>query len=278
LLFHAGALPQWRRADDYYDTPLPSVKRLVLVPQPSEDWLGHDTIGQLTDSGATVLKGLHKRSEYVEAALAGVDPVPAALAADPELIADFHALGFTWLMTELLTRHMRNIADVDRTRLESETISAAKGAMAGDRPAAERHLQRAFETLLECRERFYPVDCWLIDLCLVSPTQANAHFERLCAQPTPVSLVAAAEDIAEIDKASPALIQQIREGMTAGRVGLVGGDWRETGGVLRSIQHSLWTATPRQPCRAAIPCQDALLWGALGAGSRRVRRLGVRRP
>jgi len=240
LIFHAGALPQWKRADDYYDAPLPSVKRLAFVPQPSEDWLGHDALDQLREGGSTVIKGLQKRSDYVDAALAGVDPVPGVLASDPELIADFHALGITWLMTELLTRHMRNIADVDRTRLEAETIAAAKGAMAGDRPAAERHLQRAFETLLECRERFYPVDCWLIDLCLVSATQANSHFERLCAHPTPFSLAAAAEDIALIQKENPALVQQIREGLAAERIGLVGGDWRETGGVLRSLQHSLW--------------------------------------
>ncbi|HVJ67052.1 MAG TPA: hypothetical protein VM510_03650 [Caulifigura sp.] len=248
LLFHAGGLPQWRRADDFYDAPQPSVKRLIFVPQPSEDWLGHDTLEQLKDSGATILKGLVKRSDYVDAG-------------DPELIADFHALGLTWLMTELLTRHMRNIADVDRTRLEIETVAAAKAAMAGDRAAAERHLQRAFETLLECRERFYPVDCWLIDLCLISPTQANTHFERLCVDPTPVSLVAAAEDIASIADANPALVEQIREGLTAGRLGLVGGDWRETGGVLRSIQHTLWNMTRGRRELKRILGSPAKVWG-----------------
>ncbi len=240
LLFHAGRLPQWRRADDCYDAPLPAVRRLVLVPQSSEDWLGHDTLRQLEDSGATIIKGLVKRADYVAAALAGVDALPASLTGDPELAADFHALGITWLMTELLTRHMRNIADVDRTRLETETIAAAKASMAGDRPAAERHLNRAFETLLECRERFYPVDCWLIDLCLVNPAQANAHLERLCTELTPVSLVAAAEDLVAIEGANPSLIECVREGLAAGRIGLVGGDWRETGGVLRSVQHTLW--------------------------------------
>ncbi len=219
LLFHAGGLPGWRRADDYYDAPVPPVSRLVLVPKPSEDWLGHDTLEQLEQSGARVVKGLVKRDDYLAAALAGVEPIPAALAGDPELIADFMALGLSWLMTELLTRQMRNIADVDRTRLETETIHAAKAAMAGDRPAAQRHLSRAFETLQECRERFYPVDCWLIDLCLTSSTQANAAFERLCASPTPFNLIAAAEDLATIHVEHPAVIEQLREGLKAGRAG-----------------------------------------------------------
>ena len=261
LLFHAGGLPQWRRADDFYDGPLPSVKQLVFIPQPSEDWLGHDTIDKLKESGAAVLKGLTKRADYVAAALNGVAPLPESLTSDPELIADFHALGLTWLMTELLTRHMRNIADVDRTRLEIETIAAAKAAMAGDRAAAERHLQRAFETLLECRERFYPVDCWLIDLCLVSPAQANTHFERLCDDPTPVSLVASAEDLAAIEATSPALIEEIREGIKSSRIGLVGGDWRETGGVLRSVQHTLWNMTRGRNELKRLFGHAAKVWG-----------------
>lgn len=237
LLADVGALPRWRRADEHLP---PEPGRLIVIPQPCDDWVSQDTIDEQRRAGVVVLKGFVKREEYAEGALAPLLEALEAWPVEPELVADFYALGLTWLMTELLSRHMRNISIVDHTRLESEAVAAAKAAVDGDRAGAEAHLRRAFETLLECRERFYPVDCYLLDLCLLAPRQVDASLTRLCNSPAPSNVLITAEDLATVESEQPAVLEALRAAVKDERLGLVGGDWRETGTPLLSLQHLIW--------------------------------------
>lgn len=237
VLVQTGAMPKWRRADEFAE---PESKRLIIVPQPAEDWVSHSTLDTLAGADCVVVKGKTRREDYLEAVLAPFGELPAELSDDPDLVADFLALGTAWLMSELLTRHMRNISVIDHVRLESESVAAAKSAVAGDREAAVARLRRAFETLLECRERYYPVDCYLLDLCLVSPKQADATLDRLLGDTAPFSLLITGEDLATVAAERPETVERLRAAIKEQRTGLVGGEWRESGGTLMSLEHSIW--------------------------------------
>src|SRR6476646_399742 len=104
---------------------------------------------------------------------------PAALAGQftvsPDLAGDFMALGTCYLQMELLTRKMRHFSNLDEVHLQREAVGAAEAALAGDETTARNRLRSCCEVLMEARERFYPVECHLLDLCLLLPKQEGPH-------------------------------------------------------------------------------------------------------
>ena len=112
-------------------------------------------------SGALLLRKLKHRPEMVVAALEGLGGGPAQI--DPDLAADFLALGFCRFVVELLTRKYRYMSNIDETALRAAVLAAAKAAVQGDMATARSELQSAFDRLHEAREYFYPVETRLID-------------------------------------------------------------------------------------------------------------------
>ena len=234
LIASSGVMPGWRRADEVHSV---QSDRLYVLPTACNDWVSHGWADDARKSGATVVSGVTERQAMLQQALAGLDSIPEV---DPNLAADFLAFGTCYLLTELLTRQMRNFSHVDEVHLQREAVAAAKAAVQHDQTAAETHLRYCFEMLLECRERFYPVDCFLIDLCLVSPKYAGEHLKTRLSQPTPLSLLAPAKDWQEITADDPAIHEQIRERLRGGHLELLGGEWRETATPLLSSQTEIW--------------------------------------
>ena len=69
---------------------------------------------------------------------------------------------------------------LDHESLAREVLAGADAWQSGDRPAATNRLRAAFELLTQARERFYPVDAYLVDLCLLDPSMpAGALAEPL---------------------------------------------------------------------------------------------------
>jgi alpha-mannosidase len=188
LLASTGAFPRWERADEVVSV---EPDRLIVVPLPSQEMVPSTWIERARREGSTVIAGEHDREKMLAAALDPLDENPEL---DPELVADFLALGTVHLQAELLTRHMRNFSHLDEVHMHREATAAAQAAVSGDSGTARTHLQHCFEMLLECRERFYPVDCYLIDLALVTPELAGDALKRLLDSPTPVNLLAQACD------------------------------------------------------------------------------------
>ena len=124
--------------------------------------------------GATVITGISERDELARVLLESPGlPTPAGAAPlDADLVADFFALGACRLQLELLTRRMHHYSATDDAQLRRAAISAAEATIAGDVAAAKAGLQSGFEALTEMRERFYPVECYLLDLCLLIPRLA----------------------------------------------------------------------------------------------------------
>ncbi len=222
LLAWTGALPRWRRADE------PSAVhsgQLIFVPTVCDDWLPHGWVEEAKSGGATVVSGLHERAEIIAAGLAAL---PERYDIADDLVADFYSLGFCWLQVELLTRHMRNFGNIDEARLQQKAVAAAKAALDNDRETAEAHLRGCFEVLLEAREKFYPVECHLLDLCLTSPDIAADKLVSEAQRGVPWSLLTSATDLDAVCQKSPEVRDALVAACEAGRVSIVGGEDRET--------------------------------------------------
>src|SRR6516165_288534 len=179
LLASAKLLPRWHRADDPPDA---TQKRLILVPTSCESWVPAGWAQRVSSEGCVVIRGISDRTAMISAAVA---PLGEAVAIDSDLAADFLALGFCHLQIELLTRKMRHFSNLDEVHLQREAVAAAEAALAGDAETARTRLRACFESLAQARERFYPVDCYLIDLCLVIPRLADEHLRRVLARGQP---------------------------------------------------------------------------------------------
>ncbi len=86
-----------------------------------------------------------------------------------ETIPDFLALGAArWWLGEL-TIAMGHPDGLDHDALTREALQAARAWAEGDINGARNRLRAAFEVMTQARERFYPVDAYLVDLCLLDP-------------------------------------------------------------------------------------------------------------
>lgn len=222
LLAATEILPHWRRADE---PAAVNSTQLIFIPTVCDDWLPHNWAEDARAAGATVISGFHDRVEMEAAALTALaEPVDVA----PDLVADFYSLGFCWLQVELLSRHMRNFSNVDEGRLHQRAIAAARAAVADDHETAQAHLRGCFELLLEARERFYPVECYLIDLCLTFSDLSTEKLIQELHRDVPMSLLATAEDMGTLIGKSPEIRDALASACQAQRACIVGGEERET--------------------------------------------------
>lgn len=248
LLASAGSLPTWYRADG---PPAELAGRLVIVPSASERLLLAGWNARAADAGAYVVRKCTSRAEILRAALSQLDGAdaylpPVGLAAAPwtdgdsgprsagrpastllDLAGDFLALGYSYLMVELLTRQMRYMSNLDEVRLRNETLAAARDFVEGRDDSCRNHLQACFQVLLEARERFYPVDAYLVDLTLVAGTTLGERLRDELSQATPLNLLLAAEHLEEMECREPQSLESLRRAIDAGRVTLVGGEYKE---------------------------------------------------
>jgi alpha-mannosidase len=255
LLACCGTLPRWRRADE---PSAVNATQLIFVPTVCDDWLPHGWVDDTRTTGATVISGIHERAEMETAALMAL-PEPIAVA--PDLVADFYSLGFCWLQVELLSRHMRNFSNVDEGRLHERAIAAARAAVADDQETAQTHLRGCFELLLEARERFYPVECYLIDLCLTFNDLATEKLVGELSRDVPMSLLASAVDMEALIAKSPDLRDALTAACNAGRVCLVGGEQRETPLPLLPLESALHQFSLGRQTWIDLVGESPVVWG-----------------
>ena len=291
LLAWAGEIPRWRRADD---PPLPRRGQLVLIPMVCDGWLPHGWADEARRAGAIVVSGLSDRQKMLDVALTAIgteredgseqqtpaesegfiEDVPAlpdetgsqgsvaeTTLADADLVADFLSLGTCWLLIELLTRKMRQFGNIDETRFFQRAQAGAKAALADDRETAETHLRACFEILLEARERFYPVDCYLLDLCLAVPDFGHEKLLPESQQNVPWSLMVSTEDLKSIFEKVPELKSALTEACSAGRVGLVGGEDREANLPLLPLESVIYHLSQGRDEWQQLLGTTPLVWG-----------------
>lgn len=223
LLAAAGKAPKWYRADV---PPDEFAGRVIVIPAVSEPLLLAGWADRAAGEGAIVIRRRTSRNEIVAAILDPLSELPTSPMAD-EIAADFLALGFCYLQIELLTRQMRYMSNIDEVHLETEAVQGAKAAVAGDAEEARRRLRACFDTLTEARERFYPVDAYLLDLTLVAETTLSADLRSELASPAPTNLLITGTLLERLADSEPETLTALREAVESGTAAIVGGEHTE---------------------------------------------------
>lgn len=264
VLAQTRTLPGWHRADS---PPEPIAGRLIIVPSASEDRLESDWIGRQRDAGSFVVVGIHKRDELLAEVLAAAggwaptppvadggttphvgetpgDAGPAATITSPdqldaELVADFLALGVTHLLVELLSRQMHYFGEIDEMRVRREAVEAAEALVAGRTDDVQQRLANCFEALHEARERFYPTDSYLLDMCLLVPNMADDKLVTLLTDSKPISFLMTARDADELARDKPEIAKLLREAVQRETLEILGGEWSEVPSPLLPLESVL---------------------------------------
>jgi alpha-mannosidase len=247
LVGTAGVLPHWAPAETPPEQP---AGHLLLVPPAAEELLPAGWLDQARQSGAVVLGNLRRRDEMIAAALAHVAGGPATI--DPDLTADFLALGFCHFIVEVVTQQMRYMTNLDEPAFERELVAAAVAAQSGDADTARARLQAAFDLLHTAREYYgYSSDSYLLDLTLVAETTLGASFrEAIATSPLPlgeapasgypgvrgpeaeargrpINLLISGRVLEEMARREPDSLALLRRAVEAGAAAVVGGEFHE---------------------------------------------------
>ncbi len=152
----------------------------------------------------------------------------AAESYDPELVADFLAAGFCYLLVELLTRQLRYMSNLDESSFRSALVAAAEEAGKGNAAEARRRLQSGADLLGDAREYFYPVESRLLDLTLVAPTTLGPSLRETLQEQDPLNLLVPAGLVEKLARENPETLARLRERIEKKKVGLIGGEYEES--------------------------------------------------
>lgn len=226
-LCRASALP--RMTGPANDPPSPEAETAYVVPSRLLDRVPSSFLSLAEDKGVAVIVA----GEDVESSRAELfrrlrgSEIPDEFESTTDLVDDFQALGVARLWLHSCTIALGHVDVVNHDDLASETFAAADRWRQGDFSSATNHLRAAFELLLRARERFYPVDCWLLDMVLVHHSIEADALRTTLADTNPKTFVGAADFLEKFAADAPDVIEKIRAAVDAGRLDIAGGPFSE---------------------------------------------------
>jgi alpha-mannosidase len=222
LIATAEGIVTWCRCD----TPPEEVaNKLIVIPSVGASELPTGFAQRAKEQGGVVIRKESERAKIVATALAELDGGDGGVPAD--LAADFHALGYCYLQVQLLTRQMRYASNLDEVHFKNVVVDAAKSALGGDHEHARERLQACFNLLAEERDRYYPVEAFVLDLTLVGPTTMGQSLRDDLAAAPLANVLVSGETLQTMQAKEPQTLAVLREAVTDGKVGLIGGHLRE---------------------------------------------------
>jgi alpha-mannosidase len=154
--------------------------------------------------------------------------------------ADFLAFGMVRFMLRDLTTAMGHSDSIDYESLRRELLAGAHQWMIDDWSSAVNRLRAAFEKLTQARERYYPVDVHLLDLCLIDPGMREGVLAAALARPIAVSFLMPAQAIENQALHDPQHVAALRQAIDEGWADVVGGTYAETEDALLPLESILW--------------------------------------
>jgi len=221
LIASAGQAPAWRRIED---PPSDVRERLIVVPSICVQRLPTGFAQRVKDEGGVLIRKTSSRDEILKAALEPL-ATPGNATEGVPCSADFLALGYCYLMIELLTRQMRYSSNLDEAYFKGTVVAAASAAVEGNSELAREKLAACFSVLAEERDHYYPVDAFVLDLNLAANTTLGESLRAELAGPS--SLLIKADLLVEMAAKEPATLAALKEAVESGRVGLIGGEASE---------------------------------------------------
>jgi len=212
LLERAIALP---RVEPIESPTPPAPREVRVVPSGSWDRLPSGYRTNAEDAGAVLIESGSDRDALVGQIQArlGADDVLDQVTDEGMASAarDFLALGTVrWFLRELTTA-MGHADMLDAESLTRELLAGAHAWHIGDWPGSVNRLRAAFEVLTQARERFYPVDAYVIDLCLLDPSMGEGVLADPLATPVAISFLAPAQAIETQGLQDPARLAAMRQ-------------------------------------------------------------------
>ena len=243
LIVGSGQKPNWQQADnpdicsfDSHDENEPDDQAnsekestLALIPHVTKSMLSSELESNLESANAVILSNGGSRASLVSAALAAnAASQELATNVDPEIAADFHALGYGFLQVQIMTRQLRYSSNLDETYFSDAVVSAAKHATDGDHEKAKEGLARCFDLLLDEKNGYYPVEPELLDIVLTAPTTLGRKFERQLETNHPTNILmtgAVCERLAKrsTESPQPGLLEKLKHQFAEKQICLLGG-------------------------------------------------------
>ncbi len=222
LLLATGEIPGWHPADR---PPTDHAGHWFVLPECSRPLLPEGWLDGADGDPPRVLAAGDDRRRLIAALLDAVEP-PAATY-EPDLVAEFLAIGFCYFLVELLTRQLRYMSNLDEASFRTAVVAAAEEAAQGNGAEARRRLQSGFDLLGDAREYFYPVESRLLDLTLVAPTTLGPSLQKTLREQEPVNLLISGALMDQMARQHPETLALLKGRLEKKTVGLIGGEYEE---------------------------------------------------
>jgi alpha-mannosidase len=243
-LWHPALLTIARELPTIEDVGFPSSPereeiRVIAAGQRERLPSGYRVQGE--DAGSILIEGASDRAEIVREILSRCH-VKASAPGDEiaSLALDFQALGTACWWLRDLTLGMGHADGLDHTSLAREVFAGATAWSTGDANTTRNRLRAAFEILTQARERFYPVDAYLVDICLLDRAMPAGVLADALASRSPVTFLAQADAIETQAKVNPEALARLREAISEGWADVVGGCYQEGLDPLLPLASILW--------------------------------------
>ena len=159
LIDKVGKIPSWDRATN----PTPGKDhRLVVIPPCCESRVPHDWLRETEEGGAVIIRQKETREEIVAAALDALGVTDHPFPEDD--VETFYSLGFSHFVSELFSRKLRYMSNLDSQKFGENLLKAVECLKAGEAKGYIDHIRRAFELLAEAKEYFFPTAMKILDL------------------------------------------------------------------------------------------------------------------
>ena len=153
---------------------------------------------------------------------------------------DFLAFGTVrWVLRDL-TIAMGHSDSIDYESLTRELLAAAHQWRIDDWSSAVNRLRAAFENLTQARERYYPVDAYLLDLCLIDPAMKEGALAAALARPIAISFLMPAQAVESQALHDPERMAALRQAINDGWADVGGGTYTEGEDTLLPLESILW--------------------------------------
>ncbi len=216
-------------ADDlprFEDVALPTdpvAGEVRLIAAGHLDRLPQEYRDRASAAGVRLVEASDDRIATVRAILGREPEVPL----DDAVARDYLALGSAHWWLRDLTIAMGHVDTLSRPSLAREVLAGAKAWLAGDAATATNRLRAGFELLTQARERMYPLDGYLIDLCLLDVATPPGDLADVLEHRTPVTILAPARAVEAFADREPDRAAGLREAIAEGRADVIGGAWSE---------------------------------------------------
>lgn len=225
LVQACGRIPEWHRADtsELRFESEDDEQIVAVIPKISVSSLDDELEKLFSSNSSVCIKQNSSRPSIVEHALESLGISPLNQSDELPHFDDFHALGYAFLQTQVMTRQLRYSSNLDEARFSEVVVKAAEAWCNGEAEACHELLTRSFDLLLEEKNSYYPVDPELMDVVLTAPTTVGGSLSRQLDCEHAINLLLTGESAQAIETKNEAAVEKIREKVAQQQVTIIGG-------------------------------------------------------